>query len=204
MQFIIRNLGVIDYQESWDAMKEFTENRLNDTPDEFWLLQHNPVFTLGLAGKVEHLINKNHTIPIIYSDRGGQITFHGHGQIIIYTLIDLKRAKISVRQLVEKLELGIINYLNTLEINSTSNRCAPGVYIQGKKIASLGLKVRKNCTYHGISFNVSMDITPFNYINVCGYENLQVTQLQDYLKINNIDHIGNKLIDHIVHSIYQN
>ncbi|HMT01929.1 MAG TPA: lipoyl(octanoyl) transferase LipB [Burkholderiales bacterium] len=204
MQFIAKNLGTVDYQESWNAMKEFTENRQNDTPDEFWLLQHNPVFTLGLAGKVEHLLNKNHAIPIIHSDRGGQITFHGHGQIIIYTLIDLKRAKMSVRQLVEKLELGIINYLNTLEINSTSNRCAPGVYIQGKKIASLGLKVRKNCTYHGISFNVSMDITPFNYINVCGYENLQVTQLKEYIEINNIEQIGNKLMDHIVHSIYQN
>ncbi len=204
MQFIAKNLGTVDYQESWNAMKEFTENRQNDTPDEFWLLQHNPVFTLGLAGKVEHLLNKNHAIPIIHSDRGGQITFHGHGQIIIYTLIDLKRAKMSVRQLVEKLELGIINYLNYLEINSTSNRCAPGVYIQGKKIASLGLKVRKNCTYHGISFNVSMDITPFNYINVCGYENLQVTQLKEYIEINNIEQIGNKLMDHIVHSIYQN
>ncbi len=203
MQFIIKKLGTIDYQESWKTMKEFTENRVNDTPDEFWLLQHNPVFTLGLAGKNEHLLNKNHTIPVIHSDRGGQITFHGHGQIIIYILVDLKRAKISIRQLVEKLELGIINYLNTLAIDANSSRCAPGVYIAGKKIASLGLKVRKNCTYHGISFNVAMDTTPFNYINVCGYKDLKVTQLQDYIKINDFEQIGNNLVNHIINSVYQ-
>jgi len=137
--FTIKELGTADYQSTWQQMKEFTEARSENTPDEFWQLQHNPVFTLGLAGKHEHFLQKITGIPIIRTDRGGQVTYHGPGQIIIYTLIDLKRAKLSIRELVERLEQGIINYLASLGITASSNRLAPGVYVSGKKIASLGL-----------------------------------------------------------------
>ncbi len=167
--YIIKPLGLVDYQTSWDLMKQFTETRDANTLDEFWILQHKPVFTLGLAGKEEHLLFKDHDIPVIRVDRGGQVTYHGPGQIVIYTLIDLKRNSLSIRDLVERLEQGIISYLANNNIIANGDRCAPGVYVEGKKIASIGLKVRKNCTYHGISFNASMDTTPFSYINVCGY-----------------------------------
>ena len=199
--FTIKELGTADYQSTWQQMKEFTEARSENTPDEFWQLQHNPVFTLGLAGKHEHFLQKITGIPIIRTDRGGQVTYHGPGQIIIYTLIDLKRAKLSIRELVERLEQGIINYLASLGITASSNRLAPGVYVSGKKIASLGLKVRKGCTYHGISFNVDMDTTPFSYINVCGHEGLQVVQLSELTKVD-INKVGQALIKYIIDEIY--
>lgn len=187
-------MGKVDYQTIWQDMKDFTETRDETTNDELWILEHDPVFTLGLAGKKEHLLFTNHAIPIVQCDRGGQVTYHGPGQLIIYTLIDLKRANLSIRQLVERLENGVIDYLKSLNINANSNRDAPGVYINGKKIASLGLKVRKGCTYHGLSFNIAMDLTPFNYINVCGYSELKVTQLNNYintLNTNNSDNLMN-------------
>ncbi len=183
--FIIKQLGNhVDYQTTWEQMKSFTEQRTDATADEFWVLEHDPVYTLGLAGKEEHFLQKITTIPIIRTDRGGQVTYHGPGQIVIYVLVDLKRAGLSIRSLVERLELGIIAYLNSIGINANGNRDAPGVYVNGKKIASLGLKVRQGCTYHGISFNYDMDCTPFNSINVCGYSGLQVVQLSDLVKVN--------------------
>lgn len=197
----IKHLGKTDYESTWQQMKEFTEHRNENTPDEFWVLEHNPVYTLGLAGKEEHFLQKITDIPIIRTDRGGQVTYHGPGQIVIYTLVDLKRAKISIRQLVERLEQGIINYLATIGIIANGDRCAPGVYISGKKIASLGLKIRKNCTYHGISFNFNMDTTPFNYINVCGYSGLQVVQLEELASISSQE-ASNGLVRHICATIY--
>jgi lipoyl(octanoyl) transferase len=183
--FNIKQLGChVDYQTTWEQMKDFTEQRTDTTADEFWILEHNPVYTLGLAGKEEHFLQKITNIPIIRTDRGGQVTYHGPGQIVIYVLIDLKRAGLSIRSLVERLELGIIAYLESVGVKANGNRDAPGVYVQGKKIASLGLKVRKGCTYHGISFNHDMDCTPFNSINVCGYSGLQVVQLSELIAVN--------------------
>jgi lipoyl(octanoyl) transferase len=200
--FIIKELGRVDYQTTWQQMKEFTEARSENTPDEFWILEHHPVFTLGLAGKEEHFLQKVTDTPVIRTDRGGQVTYHGPGQIIIYTLIDLKRAKLSIRELVERLELGIINYLGSLGVTATGNRDAPGVYVSGKKIASLGLKIRKGCTYHGISFNVDMDTTPFSYINVCGYSGLQVVQLSELTKVVDTSNIGSLLTKYIIAETY--
>ena len=201
-KFTLRNLGRTDFQDSWSAMKEFTETRNPDTPDEYWILEHNPVFTLGLSGKEEHILFKQHDIPIVRTDRGGQVTYHGPGQIVIYTLVDLKRNNLSIRDLVERLEQGIINYLASVGISANGDRNAPGVYVNGKKIASLGLKVRKGCTYHGISFNAHLDTTPFNYINVCGYQGLKVVQLSELLNPYNPDAVGEALASCLAEAIY--
>lgn len=201
--FILRDLGQVDFKDSWTQMKDFTETRTENTIDEYWVLQHNPVFTLGLSGKEEHLLFKEHNIPIIHTDRGGQVTYHGPGQIIIYTLIDLKKSGLSIRDLVERLERGVINYLAGLGIKANGDRCAPGVYVEGKKIASLGLKVRKGCTYHGLSFNAAMDITPFNYINVCGYSGLKVVQLNELYQFDNLQTIANNLANIVASEVYK-
>ncbi len=202
MGYLIKPLGMVDYQNSWNEMKDFTDTRNTETPDEFWVLEHKPVFTLGLAGKPEHILFKDHDIPIVQVDRGGQVTYHGPGQIVIYTLIDIKRCGLSIRELVERLENGIINFLDGHGIKANGDRCSPGVYIEGKKIASIGLKVRKNCTYHGISFNANMDTTPFNYINVCGYSGLKVIQLKEFINIDNLEVAGIELANNIAHAVY--
>jgi lipoyl(octanoyl) transferase len=200
--FNIRQLGQnVDYQTTWQQMKDFTEQRLEETADEFWVLEHNPVYTLGLAGREEHFLQKITNIPIIRTDRGGQVTYHGPGQIVVYVLINLKRSGLSIRTLVERLEAGIINYLCNLGIIANGSRDAPGVYVRGRKIASLGLKVRKGCTYHGISFNLDMDIAPFNAINVCGYSGLQVIQLSQLASVN-ADSVKHELTQCIIESIY--
>lgn len=200
--FTIKNLGKVGYQDTWSQMKQFTEERTENTPDEFWVLEHDPVFTFGLAGKDEHMLNRMHDIPLVRTDRGGQVTYHGPGQVVIYTLIDIQRAKLSVRQLVERLEQGMVNYLNTLGIKAYGDRSAPGVYVDGKKIASLGLKIHKNATYHGISFNVAMDTTPFNYINVCGYSGLKVVQLNEFITVKDIQIIANDLVAALINAVY--
>jgi lipoyl(octanoyl) transferase len=174
---IVKSIGKIDYQQCWQSMKEFTEQRTPETPDELWLVEHDPVFTLGLAGKEEHILIKEHDIPIIRTDRGGQVTYHGPQQIIIYLLIDIKRLGFSIRELVTQIENGVINYLASLGIEAYGDRDAPGVYVAGKKIASLGLKIRKGCSYHGLSFNFNLNKKPFSYINPCGYAGLQVVNL---------------------------
>jgi lipoyl(octanoyl) transferase len=200
--FTIKQLGQhIDYLSTWQQMKDFTEQRTDSTPDEFWVLEHDAVYTLGLAGREEHFLQKITNIPIIRTDRGGQVTYHGPGQIVIYVLINLKRANLSIRNLVERLENGIIEYLKSVGIHANSNKDAPGVYIDGKKIASLGLKVRKGCTYHGISFNFDMDTTPFNAINVCGYSGLQVVQLSQIININS-EEVKQELTQFIIENIY--
>lgn len=202
----IKHLGIKPYSEVLTLMEEFTENRTQDSEDEFWILEHEPVFTLGLAANPGHLLFTNHNIPIIKTNRGGQVTYHAPGQIIIYTLVDLKRLDLSVRTLVTKLEQGIINFLlEWYNIESCSQEKAPGVYVNNNKIASLGLKIRKGCSYHGISFNVNMDLTPFSYINVCGYPNLKVTQLKELINLPqsfNLQELGNNLASSIVKQIY--
>ena len=176
---IVRHFDIIEYQQTWENMRDFTDHRANDTPDELWLLEHPPVFTQGLAGKAEHILNP-HSIPVVQTDRGGQVTYHGPGQLIAYALFDLKRQQLHARELVRKLENSVINFLSNKGITAQSRCDAPGVYVQNEKICSIGLRVRKYCSYHGIALNVDMDLTPFSYINPCGYEGMKMTQIKAF------------------------
>lgn len=176
---LLRDLGQVEYEPTWRAMQQFTETRNADTRDEIWFLEHPPVFTLGLAGKLEHVLAPG-DIPVIHIDRGGQVTYHGPGQLVVYPLIDLKRLKLGVRALVEGIENSVIDTLAGFGIEAVSKRDAPGVYTpDGRKLASLGLRVRRGCTYHGLAFNVGMDLEPFTRINPCGYAGLQMTQVAE-------------------------
>ncbi len=174
----IRHLGEVDYQKTWQKMQDFTNSRQQGTVDELWFLQHPPVYTLGKNGKLEHVLNSA-DIPVINSDRGGQVTYHGPGQIVVYTLLDLNRLKIGVRQLVTVIEQSVIDLLAGYGVDSNARRDAPGVYVNNAKIAALGLRVRKGCSFHGLALNVDMDLEPFSRINPCGYEGLEVTQLKN-------------------------
>lgn len=174
----IRNLGKQDYEALWQQMRQFTADRNTDTEDELWLVEHAPTYTLGLSGKREHLLNTGN-IPVIHSDRGGQVTYHGPGQAVIYTLLDLSRLKLNSRQLVSLLEQAMITALASYGITSTAKPDAPGVYVDEKKIGSIGIRIKRNCSYHGLSLNNNMDLRPFDGINPCGYANLKVTQLAD-------------------------
>lgn len=174
----IKDLGKAAYIPTWHAMQEFTDNRDENTLDELWIVQHPPVFTQGQAGKAEHILNAG-DIPIIQVDRGGQVTYHGPGQIVMYPLIDLKRHKIGIKALVNGIEEAIIQTIKIYNITAKRKEKAPGVYVNDKKIASLGLRVRKGCTFHGLAFNIRMDLEPFLRINPCGYAGLEVTQLSD-------------------------
>lgn len=174
----IRHLGLQDYERTWRRMQVFTEQRKPSALDEIWVLEHPPVYTQGMNGKSKHIINPGN-IPIVKTDRGGQITYHGPGQLILYTLIDLRRRALGIRGLVSALEEAAINTLSQYAIRAKARPEAPGVYVQEKKIASIGLRIRKGCSYHGMSFNVSMDLSPFEGINICGYPMLGVTQLAD-------------------------
>jgi len=175
----IRQLGLQDYQQTWAAMKTFCIERDADTCDEVWFVQHPPVFTQGISGKAEHILASS-DIPIVQTDRGGQITYHGPGQLVMYVLFDLRRLGINVRALVDLLENITINSLKMYGLNANARKDAPGVYISAKKIASLGLRVKKGCSYHGLSINIDMDLSPFQLINPCGYEGLEITKLSDY------------------------
>jgi lipoyl(octanoyl) transferase len=175
---VIRNLGLQDYESVWHDMQQFTQNRSCETPDEIWIVEHFPVYTLGLNGKREHVLNTG-TIPMIHSDRGGQVTYHGPGQLVIYTLLDIKRLNLGVRQLVTILEQAMIYTLAQQGIGAISRADAPGVYVNDRKIGSIGLRIKKNCSYHGLSLNNDMDLRPFDHINTCGYSDLKVTQLSD-------------------------
>lgn len=187
-------LGMVDYLLAWQAMKEFTANRDSHTPDEIWLLQHPSVYTQGIAGKPEHLLYQN-DIPLIKTDRGGQITFHGPGQLIAYLLLDLRRLKLNVRELVRKMEGAVIDLLRAYRIEAEGRVEAPGVYVHNAKIASLGLKIKNGCCYHGIALNVDMDLTPFAAINPCGYAGLRVTQIKDLGIDDKMDVLGQKMIE---------
>ena len=172
----VRDLGLSDYQETWDQMKSFTSDRDETTEDELWLTEHHPVYTLGQAGKREHFLIEPQ-IPVVHSDRGGQLTYHGPGQIVGYTLVDLKRARISVHQFVNLLEQVMIDTVGAFGATARRMPKQPGVYVDGKKIGSLGLRVRRSRTYHGISLNVNMDLSPFDSINPCGMPGMSVTHL---------------------------
>ncbi|MDO6424415.1 lipoyl(octanoyl) transferase LipB [Saccharophagus degradans] len=174
----VKNLGKADYQPVWQAMKDFTDGRDAHTPDELWLVEHPPVFTQGQAGKAEHLLAPG-AIPVVATDRGGQVTYHGPGQLVAYPLLDLRRLKIGVRELVTKIEQSVVALLAEYKIDSAPKADAPGVYVNGDKIASLGLRVRKGCSFHGVAINVDVDLAPFNQINPCGYAGLNMTRLVD-------------------------
>ena len=174
----IINLGSVDYQDTWQKMQKFTDTRDDSSEDELWICKHPKVFTQGLAGKDENVLTVSE-IPIIKTDRGGQVTYHGPGQIVVYCLVDLKRAHLGVKKMVQLMEKSIIDLLSKYAIKSHLKAGAPGVYVDGAKIAALGLKVKKGMTYHGLSLNVDMDLSPFEQINPCGYAGLKVTQMID-------------------------
>ncbi len=175
---VLRRMGVTEYAAAYDAMRAFTARRTADTPDELWLLEHPPVYTLGQAGKPEHLLRDN-GIPVVRVDRGGQVTYHGPGQAVAYVLLDLRRRGLAVKRLVGLLEQAVIDLLAAHGVAGARRAGAPGVYVDGAKLAALGLRVRGGCTYHGLALNVNMDLAPFRDINPCGYEGLAVTQLVD-------------------------
>lgn len=176
--WIVKRLGRVEYESTWREMQAFTSSRTATTPDEIWLLEHPPIFTLGMAGKREHLLT-DIGIPVIAIDRGGQVTFHGPGQIVIYLLLDLKRLGYGIKELVQRMEQSLIDLLADAGIAAARMAGAPGVYVGGAKIAALGLRVKNGCTYHGLSLNVDMDLTPFLAINPCGYAGMTVTQMRD-------------------------
>ncbi len=199
--FIVRTLGRRDYKSTWQAMQLFTQQRSDDTPNEIWLTEHPAIFTLGRAGLPEHLL-KASDIPLLQTDRGGQITYHGPGQLIAYTLIDLRRAGFGVRSLVNRLEQAVITFLQkTYAIKAEKRLDAPGVYIEQQKIAALGLRIQQGRCYHGLSLNVAMDLAPFSQINPCGYPDLQVTQLTHFGINETVERIGQKLIPHLLHEL---
>lgn len=176
---MIRDLGVdCDYQKVWDAMRNFTDHRDNTSNDELWLLQHPPVFTQGQAGKAEHVIAPG-DIPVIQVDRGGQVTYHGPGQLVIYVMVDLKRLDLGVRDLVSIVECSIVSVLANFGIVGIADPAAPGVYVDGAKIAQVGMRIRKGCSFHGLSLNLTMDLEPFGRINPCGYAGQKISRLSD-------------------------
>lgn len=184
---VIRNLGLQNYETVWQNMQQFTQDRDAETADELWIVEHFPVYTLGLNGKREHLLSTG-SIPVINSDRGGQVTYHAPGQLIIYTLLDMKRLNLGVRQLVTLLEQAMIDTLALYKIAAIARADAPGVYVNDKKIGSIGIRIKNNCSYHGLSLNNHMDLRPFDHINTCGYSGLEVTQLADLgVTISNAD-----------------
>ena len=208
---LTKPLGLVDYAPTWQAMQDFTATRGPDTPDELWLLEHPPVYTLGLAGRPEHLLRQS-DIPLVKIDRGGQITYHGPGQIVVYLLLDLKRRGIGVKELVRRMEQAVIDLLAEYGVTAERRDKAPGVYVpQGDsdplrakarvesyvgyaKIAALGLRIKNGCCYHGLSLNVDMDLAPFRNINPCGYEGLAVTQCRAVGITDSLDALGEKLV----------
>jgi lipoyl(octanoyl) transferase len=196
----VRIMGLRPYAETWRAMREYTDQRNADSPDQLWLLEHPPVFTLGQAGKPEHLLAPGE-IPVIKTDRGGQVTYHGPGQLVAYLLLDLRRAGLGVRGLVTLLEQAVIDLLRAEGIEASAREDAPGVYVVGAKIASVGLRVRHGCSFHGLSMNVAMDLTPFERINPCGYPGLEVTQLSELVEEADLPRVGQELSQHLARGL---
>jgi len=198
---IVRKFGLSDYEKIWRAMQNFTAARSADTPDELWLVEHPPVYTLGLNGKAQHLPRMDNGIPVIKVDRGGQITYHGPGQILVYALLDLRRRGLGVREMVRKFENAVIELLADYSIEAIGREDAPGVYVSGAKVAALGLRVRNGCCFHGLSLNVDMDLSPFLAIDPCGYPGLQVTQLRDLGIDEQAESVADKLLAKLTNGI---
>lgn len=197
----IRHSGMVDYLSAWQEMKDFTLARTKNSFDEIWLLQHPAVYTLGVAGKREHLL-KNNGISVVRTDRGGQITYHGPGQIVAYLLLDIRRLKLGVRELVRQMEGAVIDLLEEYCIDTETRNDAPGVYVENAKIAALGLKIKNGCCYHGIALNVDMDLTPFSAINPCGYSGLKITQTSDLGISDGLEILSNKLSKKLKNRIF--
>lgn len=189
-----------EYSLVFQAMKEFTEKRSAETSDEFWILEHHPVYTQGQAGNAEHILAPVE-IPIIQTDRGGQVTYHGPGQLIVYLLVDVQRKGLGVRKFVSSIEQAVIDLLAEYSISAHSKKEAPGVYIEDAKICSLGLRIRKGCSYHGLSFNINMDLTPFDRINPCGFKGLKILQLRDFIPKITVQETQERLLPHLVHHL---
>ncbi|EMP57435.1 lipoyltransferase [Marinobacter santoriniensis NKSG1] len=197
---IVRRLGEQPYQETWDAMKQFTADRDDATADEIWCLEHPRVFTQGQAGKAEHLLFPG-DIPVIKVDRGGQVTYHGPGQLVVYLMLDLPRKKMGVRSLVDTIEQGIVGTLGDLGIEAAARPDAPGVYVGDAKIASLGLRVRRGCSFHGLALNVAMDMEPFSRINPCGYAGMAMCQVTDFVPGKTVSDLDKRLVQHLVDAL---
>lgn len=193
----VRNLGLVDYQKTFDAMREFTASRDENTHDEIWLLQHPPTFTQGRNGRAEHLLDKG-DIPLVQIDRGGQITYHGPGQLVVYLLLDLRRRKMGVKQLVSAMEQAVIDLLAEYDISASTRSEAPGVYVDGAKVAALGLRIKHGCSYHGLSLNIDMDLSPFKCINPCGYPGMAVTDLHRLGVEEKLDQVSMKLLEQLL------
>jgi lipoyl(octanoyl) transferase len=200
-QAVVRRLGRVEYEPTWRAMQAFTAQRLPDTPDELWLLEHPPVYTQGQAGKPEHLIAAT-SIPVVPIDRGGQITYHGPGQAVVYVLVDLRRRGYGIRELVTRMEQAVIDVLATQGVTAARQSGAPGVYVNGAKIAALGLRVKHGCTYHGLALNVDMDLSPFAAINPCGYPGMAVTDCRALGAALTVADAGQSLVAALRHRIY--
>lgn len=192
----IKHLGVCDYAPVWRRMRDFTERRSAGTEDELWLLEHQPVFTLGMNARPEHVLACG-DIPVIQVDRGGQVTYHGPGQMVAYIMMDLRRAGIGIRQLVDALEQSVVDWLAAQHVTARARREAPGVYVDGAKIAALGLRVRRGRSYHGLAFNVDMDLQPFSGINPCGYPGLAVTQLSELGMALSVDEVSESWLPYL-------
>jgi lipoyl(octanoyl) transferase len=197
---VIKRLGLVDYVPTWQAMQRFTDERTADTPDEIWLLEHPPVFTLGMNAKPEHLLAPG-DIPVVQIDRGGQVTYHGPGQLVVYPLVDLRRAGLGVRDLVTALERSVIDYVAQFGVVAECRRNAPGVYVADRKLASVGIRIRRGSSYHGMAMNVSLDTEPFTRINPCGYAGLQVTRLADLSNINTVEEAARGLEAHLLRAL---
>ena len=197
---IIKNLGIQPYEKVWRDMQQFTETRTFETQDEIWLVEHFPVYTLGLNGKREHLLNTGE-IPVIQTDRGGQVTYHGEGQAIVYVLFDLKRLALNSQQIVAHLENAMIQTLADYQIPAVSRADARGVYVENKKIGSIGLRIKKNGCYHGLSLNNHMDLTPFKFINPCGYADLKMTQLADFGVVVETNELAQKIVSNLLKNL---
>lgn len=196
-KLIVKKLGRQDYEPVWKAMHKFTDERTEEDVDQVWLVEHNPVFTQGQAGKAEHVLNAG-DIPVIQSDRGGQVTYHGPGQLVAYFLINIRRKKFGVRDLVTHIENLVINTLKAYNINSTARPDAPGVYVDGKKICSLGLRIRRGCSFHGLALNVDMDLSPFLRINPCGYLGMEMVQVSQLGGPSELESVEQQLIQELV------
>jgi len=197
----VRRLGRVEYEPTWRAMQAFTAARAAGAADEIWLLEHPPVYTLGVAGREEHLPRVANGIPVVTSDRGGQITYHGPGQVVLYTLLDLRRRGLAVRPLVRLLEHSVIDLLAAHGVAAAARVEAPGVYVDGAKVAALGLRIRDGCCYHGLAFNVDMDLSPFHAIDPCGYSGLAVTQARSLGITDTPEHLGEQLVQAVLNRL---
>jgi lipoyl(octanoyl) transferase len=200
---VIRHLGRAPYESTWRAMQKFTAERDCQSADEIWFLEHAPIFTLGMNASRAHLVSPG-DIPVLQIDRGGEVTYHGPGQLVVYPLIDLKRAALGVRDLVSALEASVVNYVAELGIKAQSRRDAPGVYVGQRKLASLGIRIRRGASYHGLALNVDMDLAPFARINPCGFAGLQMTQLADLGGPSAVAAVAQDFAPHLVRALFAN